>query len=234
VKHKGRAEVRSSQQSSWGHGDFYVPVLASDGRSALVPGAQDVDRRFFLERAAILEPRLLETLRKVSAQDDGSLFVWAKRWHLTDRWCLALARDTARWYAEDPDARGWEFTGLGIFAGHFPFPIEPLQFEPFYHDPTWRTRGEFKEYVLAAVTRAIDSYCDQIEAAAIAAGLKRVRHKREAEHFDWLVRHQIKEEGFASIAKSASYKFKGGRQTVRKAIVELAKYLELTLRVSTK
>jgi hypothetical protein len=47
------------------------------------------------------------------------------------------------------------------------------------------------------------------------------------------VRYQIKSESFVSIAHNASYKFMGGRQTVRKAVVELAKYLELTLRPST-
>jgi hypothetical protein len=53
------------------------------------------------------------------------------------------------------------------------------------------------------------------------------------EHFDWIVRYQIKSESFASIAQNASYKFMGGRQTVRKAVVELAEYLALTLRPST-
>ncbi len=218
---------------SWGHGDFYVPEFASHGRSGLVPGAPDVQRRRFLERAAIVEPELLTTLRSVMADDADRLSAWAKRWHLTDRWCVVLASDTARWYAKHPDAHGWEFQGQGIFVGSLPFAIKPLRLGRFLHDPTWRTRRDFKASVLREVARAIDDYCDRIDSAALAAGLKRVPRKKGVEHFDWLARYQVKGESFAAIAKTASYKFKGGRQTVRKAVAELAKYLELTLRPST-
>lgn len=225
--------LSSSSQAPWANGDFYVPEFASHGRSALVPGAPDVHRRRFLERAAIVEPYLLKTLRNVSANDADALRAWATRWHLTDDWCLVLARDTARRYVIHPDAQGWEFQGQGIVSGSFPFDIEPLQLEPFYHDPTWRSRRDFKADVLERVRRALDDYCDRIEAAALAAGLKRAPRKRGVEHFDWLARYQVKGESFASIAKSASYKFQGGRQTVRKTIIELAEYLQLTLRPST-
>jgi hypothetical protein len=233
VKHTEHVQAVKGPGLAWGNGDFYVPEFALHGRSGLVPGAPDVHRRRFLERAAIVEPELLTTLRSVMADDADGLSAWAKRWHLTDRWCMVLARDTARWYAKHPDAHGWEFQGQGIFVGSFPFEIEPLQLGPFYHDPTWRSRRDFKRYVLREVARATDDYCDRIEAAALAAGLKRAPRKKGVGHFDWLARYQVKGESFASIAKTASYKFEGGRQTVRKAVVELAKYLELTLRPST-
>jgi hypothetical protein len=85
---------------AWGNGDFYVPEFASHGRAALVPGAPDAHRLLFLEHAAIVEPELLTTLRGVTSDDDADgLLAWAKRWNLTDHWCLALAGDTARWYA---------------------------------------------------------------------------------------------------------------------------------------
>ncbi len=226
-------QVAKASGLVWGQGDFYVPEFASHGRSALVPGAPDIDRRRFLERAAFLEPQLLTTLRDVAADDADALLAWAKRWHLTDRWCLVLAHDTARRYAIVPNARGWEFQGQGIFVGSFPFAIEPLQLGPFYHDPTWRGRADFKAHVLAQATRAIDDYSNRIDTAAEAAGLKRAPRRREVEHFDWLARYQVKGESFASIANTASYKFQGGRQTVRKAIVALAEYLGLKLRPAT-
>jgi hypothetical protein len=31
---------------------------------------------------------------------------------LTDRWCRALARETVRWYAAQPDAQGWELPSV--------------------------------------------------------------------------------------------------------------------------
>ena len=207
MKRVANLRVAKAPGLAWGNGDFYVPELASHGRSGLVPGPPDVQRRYFLERAAIIEPELLATLRRVAADDVDALLAWANRWHLTDRWCRVLARDTARWYATDPHAQGWEFQGQGIFVGSFPFPIKPLRLGRFYHDPTWRSRGDFKSYVLQHVRRALDDYCDRIEVAALRAGLKRAPRKREVAHFDWLARYQVKGESFASIAQTASYRF---------------------------
>jgi hypothetical protein len=214
-------------------GDFYVPGFARDFRTGLVPGAPDTYRRRFLERAAIVEPQLLETLRVVSAGDEQALAAWTGRWHLTDHWCAVLARDTVRWWASQPGVSGWEFSAKGIFVGMFAFPIQPLALDQFYYDPTWRRRGDFKKFVFDKVAQALEVYCDRVEADALAAGLKRSPRKREVVHFDWLARYQVKGESFASIAQNASYRFKGGRQTVRKAVVELAEYLSLQLRPST-
>ena len=233
MKDASSALGQSEAGLEWSEGDFYVPGLAHDFRTGFVPGAPDTHRRCFLERASILEPQLLETLRAVSPNAEQALMAWAHRWHLTDHWCLVLARDTLRWWASQPGARGWEFQAKGIFIGMFPFAIHPLTLEPFYYDPTWRRRGDFKRHVLDKVARVIERYCDRVEGDALAAGLKRSPRKREVEHFDWLVRYQVKGESFASIAQNASYKFRGGRQTVRKAVVELGKYLSLELRPST-
>jgi hypothetical protein len=204
-------------------GDFYVPWFSADGRTSLITVPADSHRQLFLCRAALAEPNLLASLGQVNADDSEALVKWATRWNLTDCWCLALALDTVRWYAREPKAEGWEFEGKGTYAGFFPFAIEPLQLEPFYFDPTWRRREGFKRFVLDRVAKALDGYCDRIELDALAAGLKRVPRKREIEHFDWLAQYQLKGISFQSIADGASYKFKGGRQTVRKAIVELGK-----------
>ena len=118
----GRSRHVNSPGQAWGQGDFYVPGLASRGLSGPVPGRPDRYRRLFLEKAAEVEPRLLASLRKVNADDPKQLSAWGRRWLLSDRWALALAADTARWYAGNPNAEGWEFQGQGIFAGPFPFP----------------------------------------------------------------------------------------------------------------
>jgi len=215
-------------------GDFYSPRLASDARTGTVPGVPDGYRRAFLKRASDLEPELLATLTSISPEDSYAISKWAERWRLTDPWCLALAKDTIRWHRTDPAAQGWEFEGTSIFVGHFAFKIPPLRIkESFYHDPTWRRRREFKEYVIGQVAERVDEYCDQIEADALKAGLKRVKRKNEASHFDWLVRYHIRGESFASIAQDSPYKYQAGRQTVRKAVVELAKIIALTLKSST-
>lgn len=214
-------------------GDFYVPGFASHHRMGFVPGAPDQHRRLFLMRAGVLVPALLAELRTMEPDNAEALQAWGKRWHLSDPWCLVLAKDTARWYSTNPDAKGWDFEQYGMVAGYFPFDFAPLRFEPFYFDPTWRRRGAFKKDVLATVAKRVDAYCNRIEADATAAGLKRAPRSKTIEHFDWLVRYQVKGESFAFIAQNARFRFNGGRQTVRKAIVELAEYLELTLRPST-
>lgn len=233
MKPAAREVTVTSPGLAWPVGDFYVPGFAFDGRTGLVPGAPDTHRRLFLAQAAELQPKLLETLRELSVDDERALSAWAERWHLTDRWCKLLAHDTLRWWVAHPEARGWEFESTAIFAGFFPFKIEPLKLGPFYHDPTWRRRRDFKKEVLRQINQALDAYCNRIEAAALAAGLKRAPRRRDVGHFYWLVRYQIKGESFASIARHSSYKFNGGRQTIRKAVVELARYIELTLRPST-
>jgi hypothetical protein len=215
---------------AWSIGDFHVPGFSSDGRTGVVPGAPDTHRRFFLIRARELEPELLRSLRKIRVGDKTALSAWARRWHLTDGWCSLLASDTLRYWAADSSKKGWNFESTGIFAGFFPFKIDPLNFGQFYHDPTWRRRRDFKRDVLREVNKRLEAYCDRVEADALAAGLKRAPRHRETMHFDWLVRYQVQEESYATIAKRSSFKFKGGRQTIHKAVVELAHYLELTLR----
>ncbi len=109
-------DMVSSPGLGWPVGDFYVPGFSSDGRTALVPGAVDTHRRVFLIRAARLEPELLATLRNV-ADDERAVSAWAKRWHLSDRWCVLLARETLRWWASHPEARGWAFQECATVAG---------------------------------------------------------------------------------------------------------------------
>jgi hypothetical protein len=233
MKPKANEDTIMLRGLSWSVGDFYLPGFSSDGRTGLVPGASDTHRRLFLIRASRLQPELLETLRTVPIEDKDALSVWAERWHLTDKWCKLLAHDTLRGWVTNPGIKGWNFESTGIFAAFFPFRIEPLNFEPFYHDPIWRRRSDFKRSVLEKVNERLDAYCDQVEADALTAGLKRSPRRRDELHFDWLVRYQVLGESYASIAKRSAYRFNGGRQTIHKAVVELAKYIELTLRPST-
>lgn len=229
---ESNATRRESALEKWPSGEFYVPGFSSDERLALIPGAADTHRRLFLVRAAKLEPDLLTTLRAVD-DSESAMQAWAARWHLADLWCVLLAADTKRWWADHEGADGWGFENSIACAGHFPCRIEPLRFGPFYYDPTRLRCEDFQKHVLAEVRGALKQYCDRVAADAAMAGLKRTPRKREIEHFDWLVRYQIKGESFASIAKTSSYKFTGGRQTIRKAVVELAHYLALSLRPST-
>ena len=60
-------------------GDFYTPGFASDGRTGWVPGAPDTHRRFFLARAAELQPQLVATLRNISVDDQWALLALIRK-----------------------------------------------------------------------------------------------------------------------------------------------------------
>lgn len=227
-----KKNITAHSELGWPEGDYYVPGFSSDGHTSLVPGAADTHRRLFLIRAARLEPEIQESLRKIP-NDEAHLRAWAGFWHLNDRWCWRLARDALLSWRTDREVKGWPFEQTITTAAFYPFRIEPLTFEPFYYDPTWRRRGQFKRDTLQRVAESIEAYCDRVEAEAEAAGLKRAPRRIEPVHFDWLVRYQILSESCGAIAGRTTYRFKGGRQTVHKAVSELAKYLNLTLRAST-
>jgi len=117
-----RAKVpnaKPAQKIAWAEGDFYSPRLSSDARTGMVPGLPDVYRRLFLKRAGVLEPELLATLTGIAPDDKCALSKWAQRWRLTDRWCLALAKDTIRWHRSHPETQGWEFEDTAIFVDIF-------------------------------------------------------------------------------------------------------------------
>jgi hypothetical protein len=116
---KQREEEDDSTSLRWPVGAFYIPGFSSDRRIAPVPGAADTHRRFFLVRAAELEPDLLPTLRAIN-ESANAIKAWATRWHLTDRWCVLLAEDTKRWWSNNPGAGGW----LGEIAGDHDIPSE--------------------------------------------------------------------------------------------------------------
>ncbi len=186
----------------------------------------------FSRARLMIEPAVIKTLHELAIEDTFGLALWATRFSLRDRWCLSLARDEVRWHSTQPSAQGWRFEGVGIACGHFPFDIEPLQITEFYFDPTQRRRASFKRYVHERVEEELEKYCTRIESDALAAGLKRTPRKQVIKHFDWLARYQVRGESFASIAKHSDFHLAGGRQTIRKAVIDLADYLSLRLRPS--
>src|SRR5688572_22372688 len=77
---------------------------AADGFHYLDPIASA--RVHFLLALREVEPRIVEDLRQIARvedrkHDDASrLADWAKRWSLSDEWCLAYARATVQLYGE--------------------------------------------------------------------------------------------------------------------------------------
>ncbi len=76
----------------------------------------------------------------------------------------------------------------------------------FYYSPTRETPAQFKADVLREVGDAINQHCVQVFAEAEEMGLKRVREKREDEHYDWLIRYQVRGEEITDIMRPAGAK----------------------------
>ena len=111
----------------------------------------------------------------MSVDDEKALSSWAESWHLADPWCQLLAHDTLRWWAAHPEARGWEFESRGIFSGFSHSRLSRYSLDPsttIQHGGAGATSGKD---VLKQMCQALAAYCDQVEAAALAAGLKKRR-----------------------------------------------------------
>ena len=224
-------------------GEFYRPGKRPPG---VEPAGVRYYRMRFLERAAELYPELLEHLRMVSPDDEKALLEWGRASHLTDPWCLALARDRARRWQERPHEQGWTFPRVLVSISAVP--LGPLDSEDelllrrtcnsllddFFSNPISTAPADYKAALIRRIGHAVDDYCDriveQIEGPALEAGFRRTPERREIQHIDWLVRHQIEGVSFASILPSK----RSARQTVHKAVKDLANYIGLTVRAGPR
>lgn len=151
------------------------------------PRANDVQRYgqwIFLQVVAQTVPDVLATLGDVAVDDPEAVRAWARRWHISDDWCLAHAHSTLRLWTRYPRIQ---------------------------HD-YWADRDDLSGF------RVPD---ESIEA---------MRPLKTLEHFDWLVRYQVRQESFAAIASADGRRV----QTAHGAVITLARLLGLSLRPSQR
>jgi hypothetical protein len=205
----------------------------------LSPGAYDAPgrpastaqaRRLFLTCVARCVPAVLEDLRRSGVADLGA---WAGRWHLSDPWVLDAARATIeRWQARPSSRLRWNLDG-----------VESLPEPVAEHDTTrWRLPTP------DAQTEDVRGYLARVRIQAEERWTAHVRALRaqgfgpgvrlDAPHLVWLVRYQIEGADYASIARDvasvAAIHRSNIRNTVRTAVVSMARAIGLSLRAASK
>ena len=222
----------------------------------LPPGEnRSIARNEFLIALRKQAPHALEDLRdKVLPQcketPDGAapdeVLKWAQRHNLDTPWLRAWAeRALTRWEA-DPHSATKLYVPLANASGWVPG--SEFAFIAPAWDPAAAPAWSWSAYEAAAIERfraELARYKEAQIAAAEAAGYEAVTLKRKSkgdigpvDRAGWLVRYQVRQEGWAEIAgttgmyESQAGKIAGGLEPerIRVSATSLAKQIELPLR----
>lgn len=226
-----------------------------------VPGgleAQTVGRVRFLEAVCSVEPGVLRSLyRLAGSKVDGTftpkvvpektLTAWSARWHLTDSWCVTIARDTVHmWQSPTGDLFRKEVPALreqlDQLQWMYPVAVEEHlldddeeNIEPLDDSFRWNPKLETREHAESRMRRALMDHLrremNRIQETAIERGMDRVTILK-LEQFEWLARYQvaIKEDGTQWSQADLAKKHKKDRATIREALQTRAELIALTLR----
>lgn len=175
-----------------------------------------------------------------------ALLAWAERFHLADEWVLDAALDTLhRWtqWRKAAEVLEWAYIGGSWWA---PVSDEEQQliFRHAGWDPTSETWESFESRLRADVEWWLEKvrmeYRPRLLALCEERGwrptpIKRNRSGSPLLHFEWLVRYQVQEWGYARIAQAYTDADPQGdkvigEDAVRKAVKSTADLLGLTLR----
>jgi|GEM_PF-5891997 len=244
---------RAGRLGEYQHPRSAIPKTSNDFGNEMI----EARRTAFLDAMFKIEPQTMETLAPLLlncpsghyrdihkprfAGVRANVKTWARAWHLNDRWCenialqllLHLRYKVATEHPEVAQADGitWTWTGPApnaperILSPAFSFLILPGW------DVLSLTRADFEVEARAGFEKALKQYCECREAEARKRGLEKApEKKRTLEHYNWLVRYQVKGESFATIFHTLPQGQKRTRRAVEKAIHVVAAEIELTLR----
>lgn len=221
----------------WDPGEFWQnPNLPTNPDDCEMPGSRNFQleyrRAVFLHFAEQIQSELLPSLADVGLDDEAALSAWAQRWHLTDPWCLALARHT-RWMM-NPQSPTWEFVEhgkprWGFYSEDVPHSEPDVRLDLFPWNPTAQSRSGFKKACLALAEKAIDVYCDNVEHRMKEQGYQPAPVSYTPHHFLWLARYQVNGETYEQIAGGPEK-----RMTVTGGVKTAASLIGLTLRPKGK
>jgi hypothetical protein len=172
-----------------------------------------------------------------------ALLGWARRWHLSDTWCLKAAVLTLeRWVTDDAscEERSWylqptegESDGFGANDLRFQIPGSAKEMRPslppgtFHFDPRLETRAEALLRA-RAIANALEAFIDRTLERAEGAGLQSSEATARPEHFEWLVAYHILGWTWAKIRERHAAQIE--YHAIYQAVHRLAGYLELSLR----
>jgi len=171
----------------------------------------------------------------------NALLRWAAGFYLEDDWVLDTAVDTLNlwhWVLNhqgelDGDTLCWDYPSEGFWPG------KPPVFEPS-KKAGWKTLLEtktaYKKRIMEEIKQELEKYLDMVERQAEEAGITgKVKEKEALEHFEWLVKYQIKRYDYVDIAREY-YKRdditsdSSETKAVKQGIGRTAKFIGLTLR----
>lgn len=200
-------------------------------------GVNQMGRLVFMDTVLRQAPHVFDALLTIEDQltagVEDRIESWGRTWHLSDRWLLAIARETLQARREIEsyrDRREWIFPGWSVIAPDWP----DLGWDPDADtrtlegapggagwDPTIET--------LEAFHARVERYILRIQQLTADAGFERVPEKKTTKHFDWLVQFQVCGYTHADIAEACGPE---GVEVARigEAITPLARSIGLTLR----
>lgn len=156
---------------------------------------------------------------------------WSHLFHLTDDWLVAAAVATlAEWSSAPEDPKPMPLRYLGQTMIETPFSDEDLSFR--FSDrgwmPTLETWDHFTKRLNEHYQEAKSEYRRRVEQLVKDEELDDGKRKRQSkgDHFDWLARYQVGDEGWTDIARKDGVT-DGAPQ---KAVLKLARFIGLTPR----
>jgi hypothetical protein len=172
-----------------------------------------------------------------------ALLSWARRWHLSDTWCLDAAVLTlGTWITDESscEQRSWylqpngdESDRFGAEELSFQIPGSPKETRPrlepgsFHFDPRLETRDQ-AVLRARAIAYELEAFIDRTIERAEQAGLQSSRATAPPEHFEWLVAYQVLGRTWAKVRDQHGKQLE--HHVIYQAVHQLADYLELSLR----
>jgi hypothetical protein len=185
-----------------------------------------------------------------------TLFNWSNKYRLNATWCRQFAYETLDLWSQSETyrkARIWWYTTAHVSSSRLRKSYSKLvmllrAFEPLPQELVfkWTTfypvqgfRGAEKKLISAKFGEELDTFLDRCEQQAQDANLVRSVRKNTREHLQWLVDFQVKQMDYNEIRgtgksrKTSPHSTQSSgdeTKTVRQAINQLAKLIELPLR----
>lgn len=170
-----------------------------------------------------------------------ALTAWGKTWNLEAAWVLDLVLRSMLNWAKNPrvlQSRTWQSPAADVRELPAEVPEPPTITLPEF-SPSSMAASFYREAVLKLCEEAIEEYVQDVLSAYDGEekdGKKRwatsTEVKSNPEHYDWLVRYQVRRESYANIARSCETKTSS--QTVTEAVKRTAQLAIIKLRAAPR
>lgn len=150
---------------------------------------------------------------------------WAESWNLNEEWMLHTAHSTLTLLLGDEEVDGLLYPGGDAHV--MPSP-DDFEFTTQFYMPFLQNRSAYKRRVLQEVEEYVERYMDEVEEQLAQEGELRepVVKQKQDDHFRWLVRYQVLETGFPTLADNVGR----SRPTVTEGVKSTAELVGISLR----